>query len=80
VDLEAAATVHAILAEQGDMVADGIVRAFFEWSPEKIRFQPADVLRAVSLLEGEGLVERTLLGYRAAQPRTPIPRGHEASA
>jgi O-acetyl-ADP-ribose deacetylase (regulator of RNase III) len=80
VDLEAAATVHAILAEQGDMVVDGIVRAFFDWSPEKIRFQPADVLRAVSVLENEGLIERTLLGYRAAPPRITTPRGPEASA
>lgn len=77
-DLEAAATVHAILTEQGDMRVDDIVRAFFDWSPEKVRFQPADVLRAVNLLEDEGLIQRTLLGYRAAQPRTLLPRDQAA--
>jgi O-acetyl-ADP-ribose deacetylase (regulator of RNase III) len=65
-NLEAVATVHAIVHKQGSLSRDELVSEFMQWSPEKAqRFTSDDVWQAVDLLEQHGMVRRTLLGVEA---------------
>ncbi|WP_309892539.1 macro domain-containing protein [Archangium sp.] len=77
--LEALATAHAVIASTREPVKlEEVVDKFLAWSPEKSeRFGPADVSAAVSMLEREGLVRRSLLGLELT-PRTQIPRFSQA--
>jgi O-acetyl-ADP-ribose deacetylase (regulator of RNase III)/uncharacterized protein YwgA len=68
-DIEALATVHAIVAEEHPIELDAVVTAFFEWSEEKSNnFTRPDVVRAVATLERRSLIRRSLFGYELHTP------------
>jgi O-acetyl-ADP-ribose deacetylase (regulator of RNase III) len=64
--IEALSTAHAVIRESGPISEADLVSEFLAWSEEKAEtFTAADVVRAVALLERDGLVERQLQGYVA---------------
>ncbi|WP_375769882.1 macro domain-containing protein [Archangium gephyra] len=68
--LEAVATAHAVIARKGFLSHDRLVPDFLSWSKEKSeRYQEDDVLEAARILEREGLIRRTLLGFECCTPR-----------
>jgi O-acetyl-ADP-ribose deacetylase (regulator of RNase III) len=68
-DIEALATAHAVLANDGPLSLELATQRFLTWSKEKAaRFGPEDVARAIDTLITEGLAERTLLGFAARRP------------
>lgn len=87
--IEALATVHAVIGEGGLMTDAKIVEQFMSWSPEKAqRFGEEDVLRALAALEKWDLVTRSLLGYtlptrmdnRPPERKRPSARGTRVRA
>lgn len=69
--LEALATVHALLAKNGHLNEDRLITAFYSWSKEKERFSRADIVGAADCLTARGLIAKTLLGYESLEPRSP---------
>ncbi len=82
-DLEAVATVHAIVHRSGSVSCEQLVSDFMQWSPEKAeRFTVPDIWQAVDILEQRRMVQRTLLGVEALPLRVVsnsgmVPRGRE---
>jgi O-acetyl-ADP-ribose deacetylase (regulator of RNase III) len=71
-DIEALATVHAVLRRDGSLSLAETTSRFLAWSTEKAeRFSASDVAAAVAALEAEGLVERTLFGFAVCAPGAP---------
>lgn len=65
--LEAAATLHAVIAKQGPITLADATPVFLSWSPEKSsKFKERDVADAMELLEERGLVAKGLAGYEVA--------------
>ena len=78
-DGELLATLHAVIDRDEPKDAEELATAFFAWSKEKaIRFHVDDVHRGLKILEHEGLVQRTLWGFRTASPAT-FAHGHRES-
>jgi O-acetyl-ADP-ribose deacetylase (regulator of RNase III) len=67
--LECVTTVLYIIKEAEDLSKSDIIRRFIEWNERKAsHFSENDVLRAMELLENEGIIQNTILGYRTVVP------------
>lgn len=72
--IEAVATVHAILHRSGSLTEDDLIREFYAWSEQKQHFTLGAIRRAVSFLEQHHLMHNTLLGYELITPLQTLKR------
>jgi hypothetical protein len=70
--VEAVATVHAVLERSGPLAEEALRSEFYLWSKEKQRFSASAIQSAVRFLESLGLARNTLLGYESVVPTNAL--------
>ncbi len=67
-EVECLATTMFLIEEAGILKAENIIKEFRSWSEDKSkRFSENDILNSIEYAEKNGLIEKTLVGYKIAK-------------